>query len=162
MNLVSKEPKGDNVITSPYLFYRLRGSKNNIKWVKIPVVEVYLRSSSVEYTSIALVDSGSDRTFIQKQEADLLKLQPVRDNSGNLVTSEAVGAGGKIPCKIMVLPELTLRSKARPFCTFLGRQVWVPDNEGTIPLSILGRDTVFKRFDITFREGKQTIIFRRI
>jgi len=123
-------------------------------------VEVKLKSPSAEYGSIGLVDSGSDKTFIQKQEAELLSLQPVMRN-GEPLKSSATGAGGTLGCSIMLLPELKLMREGVPFCTFHSLQVWVPDEESAIPYSIIGRDTAFHRFEIAFDEGRKKITFKR-
>lgn len=155
----SPEEITDRVIVCKYLFYRLRSPKS-FTWIKLPLVEVKLKSASAEYGSIGLVDSGSDKTFIQKQEADLLSLKPImRDDKP--VRSSATGAGGNLDCTIMILPELRLMKEGVPFCTFRSLQVWVPDAESAIPYSIIGRDTAFHRFEIAFDEGRKKITFKR-
>ena len=149
----------DRRIVCDYLFYRLYSEKS-FMWVKLPLVEIKVRSKEVEYGSIGLVDSGSDKTFIQKQEADLLDLKPQKWGD-KTATGDAVGAGGEFPCDIMTLPELQLMKNGRPFCSFRGLTVWVPRTEAAIPYSIMGRDTAFKRFHITFSEGQKRITFSR-
>jgi hypothetical protein len=149
----------DNRIVCDYLFYQLRGEKSFV-WLRYPLVEVRVRSPQAEYGSIGLVDSGSDRTFVQKEEAVLLGLKPLM-NGDKPRKETAIGAGGELTCNLMTLPELQLMKHGRPFCSFRGLTVWVPDIESAIPYSIIGRDTAFKRFRITFDEGRRQIIFNR-
>jgi hypothetical protein len=149
----------DKKVVCEYLFYRLHGKKS-YNWVKLPLVEIKLRSAQAEYGSIGLVDSGSDKTFIQKQEADLLGLKSVM-RGDEPATGEAIGAGGELPCDIMTLPELQLMKHGMPFCSFRGLSVWVPKREGAIPYSIIGRDTAFRRFEIAFDEGRKRMTFKR-
>lgn len=147
-------------IECDYLLYRLRDTQS-FTWVRLPLVEIKVRSAQAEYGSIGLVDSGSDKTFVQKQEADLLGLKPQMDGDKPL-KAEAVGAGGEFPCDVMTLPELQLMKHGKPFCSFRGLSVWVPRTEGVIPYSIIGRDTAFRRFHITFQEGRKKVIFNRV
>jgi hypothetical protein len=149
----------DKKVVCDYLFYRLR-SGSSFAWVKLPLVEIKVRSGSVEYGTIGLVDSGSDRTFMQRQEADLLGLKPQMDGDKPL-TAKAVGAGGEFDCDIMSLPELQLMKHGRPFCSFRGLSVWVPRTESAIPYAIIGRDTGFRRFQVMFDEGRRRITFTR-
>ena len=147
-------------IVCEYLFYRYRNS-DSIRWVKIPLVEVRMKSSAVEYGSVALVDSGSDRTFVSRDEAQLLGLKPRTNRDGTPITSEAIGAGATFVCDIMILPEMWVMRHGEPFQDFHGMTVWVPRSSDDIPYTILGRDYVFKRFEISFHEGRRKIAFKR-
>ncbi len=148
------------VIECPYLYYPWR-RKEDTRWVKLPTVETYLRSPEAEFTSFALIDSGAIASFIQKEEADLLGLKPQKDAAGKEVTAEAEGAGGEFKCYETVVQELTVRKNGVPFHSYRGRQVLVPEKAETLPYSILGRDTIFKQFDITFRENNKLVVFKR-
>ncbi|MCW3975628.1 MAG: hypothetical protein NWE86_05225 [Candidatus Bathyarchaeota archaeon] len=48
----------------------------------------------------------------------------------------------------------------KKFCEFNNCNVRIPVKEGSIPYSVLGRDTIFKEFDISYRENAQQIVFR--
>lgn len=150
----------DKIVVCDYLFYRLRG-ESSFNWVRLPLVEIKVRSPNAEYGTIGLVDSGSDKTFMQKQEADLLGLKPLKWGD-ELAMGDAVGAGGEFPCDIMKLPELQLMKHGVPFCSFRGLNVWVPRTETAIPYAIIGRDTAFRRFEIAFNEGRKKVTFKRI
>ena len=149
-------------IVCKYLYYRDRTAEGEINLVKIPSVTIALKSESAWYKSFALVDSGAYTTFLQKEEADLLGLKNAKDPDGSDSEGEAVGAGGTFKCDIKVIPELTVMdNKERPFYTYRGIRVFVPKDSGRIPYPILGRDTIFRHFHITFREGQKDIVFRR-
>ncbi len=147
-------------IVCQYLYYKERYSSGEMRWVKLPVVAIDLKSEHAHYVTVALVDSGAERTFLQKQDAELLELTTVKNQDGTNKTAVALGAGARFTCDIMVVPELRLMKGNDSFHTFRSVQVWVPDDVDKIPISILGRDTVFRHFDITFQEGRKQISFR--
>ena len=124
------------VIVCDYLYYRLRGSES-VRWVKLPLVELK-KSPSAEYGSVGLVDSGSDRTFVPRQEAGLLGLKPQTVAGGTVRSAEALGAGGSFACDIMTLPEMSLMWHGHPFQDFHGMAVWVPRKNEDIPYTIIG------------------------
>lgn len=146
-------------IVCEYLYYKF-GSSKLTRWIKLPLVELRMKSPTVEYGSIGLVDSGSDKTFVPKEEADLLGLKPLMKGSKPM-TGEAVGAGGSFMCEIMILPEMRLMRHGVPFHSFHGLNVWVPQKTGDVPYSIIGRDSIFHGFEITFDEGRKRITFKR-
>ena len=149
------------VIVCDYLFYRLRASSET-RWVKLPLVEIRMKSPSAEHGSVGLVDSGSDRTFVPRQEAELLGLKPQTIAAGVNRSAEALGAGGSFACDIMTLPEMRLMWHGNSFQDFHGLAVWVPRKNGDIPYTIIGRDIVFKRFEISFNENRRKLTFKRI
>jgi|SRR5712692_824969 len=154
--------KGSNApIVCQYLYYKERHSSGEVRWVKLPVVAIDLKSQRAHYVTVALVDSGAERTFLQKQDAELLELKPLKNQDGTNRSAEALGAGATFTCDIMIVPELRLMKGDDSFHTFRSVQVWVPRDLDKIPISILGRDTVFRHFDITFQEGRKQISFRR-
>ncbi len=85
--------------------------------------------------------------------AEVLKLEEVE---GSL----AVGAGGSFETRIVRLPRLVLLKGSKAFCTFRGITVHVPCGEGRIPYCVLGRDYVFRRFTVIFRERDARVTLR--
>ena len=108
--------------------------------VRLPIVHVYLKSKAADFDTIALVDSGSDRTLIPREQAGILALNYAKNKEGKILKNETVGAGGTFICNIGMLPQLVLmkNSSAR---------------------AILGRDSIFKRFSVTFQENRHRILF---
>jgi len=150
----------DKVIVCDYLFYRFR-KRESYDWVKLPSVEIRLRSPAAEFNSFALVDSGSNVTLLMNQQAEILSLKPaIRD--GKPMTAEVTGAGGKFLADVFTIPELDAMKRDVPFAIFRGQQVYVPSQEEAIPYAILGRDTIFRRFVISFDDNHQKLIFRRV
>ena len=141
-------------IVCKYLAYKLSPSAKS-KFVRLPLVHVYLKSDNGTdlYTS-ALVDSGSTSTFLPAELASILGLK-------NLVDSSAVGAGGSFPTSLSKLALLQIW-KGVPFDSFRDVVVNIPQNIGAIPYMVLGRDTIFKHFDITFHENRLKIKFSRL
>ena len=106
-----------------------------------------------------LVDSGATATFIPKEIADLLDLIPIGDD---VVHQEASGAGGRFPTMPITLKRLTLVKNISPFAEFVEVPALIPDQDDVLPYVILGRDRVFKRFDITFQERRRKFVFDRL
>jgi predicted aspartyl protease len=105
-----------------------------------------------------LVDTGATTTFIPKEIADLLDLIPSGDN---VVHLEASGAGGRFPTTPVTLKRLTLVKNISPFAEFVEVPAMIPDQDDVLPYVILGRDRVFKRFNITFQERRRKFVFDR-
>lgn len=156
-------PKNKNSpIVCKYLYYRDHRASGDLILVKIPSVTVAMRSDGAFYKSFALVDSGSYTTFLQKEDDDLLRLESAKDTAGKDIVGHASGAGGKFECDVKIVPELSIMdNKEKVFHVYRGLQVFVPKEYGHIPYTILGRDTVFRHFHITFREGQKTIAFQK-
>ncbi len=149
-------------IVCRHLYYRDRTASGDLILVKIPSVTVSIRSEHAFYKSFTLVDSGSYTTFLQKEDDDLLRLKNAKDRTGKDITGHASGAGGRFECDIKIVPELSIMdNKEKAFHVYRGLQVFVPKDYGHIPYTILGRDTVFRHYHITFREGEKTIALQK-
>ena len=152
----------DSPVVCKYLYYRDHTVSGDLSLVRIPSITVAIRSERALYKSFALVDSGSYTTFLQKEDDDLLCLRNAKDRMGKDITGYANGAGGKFECDVKIVPQLSIMdNKEKVFHVYRGLQVFVPKDYGHIPYAILGRDTVFKHFHITFREGQKTIAFQK-
>jgi len=97
--------------------------------------------------------------LIPREQAGILALNYAKNKEGKILKNETVGAGGTFICNIGMLPQLVLMKNSSPFCTFRVIKVWVPENENVIPYAILGRDSIFKRFSVTFQENRHRILF---
>lgn len=144
-----------NVIVCKYLNYQYR--RNNILYtIRIPLVHIYLKSSNIEFETVGLVDSGATQTLIPKEIADTLQLDYKEE------TVDVEGAGATFPTRMAILARLKLLKNVTPFDSYTRIKVLVPERDGTLPYVILGRDYVFRRFDITFHENRQKMTFRKI
>lgn len=130
-----------------YLVYRFRGRP-----IFLPLIHVRLVSESNAITSIGLIDSGSTVTFLPFELAELLNVPHLQDNV------ESIGAGGPFPTFIAELHRLQLIKDTTIISNFPKLPVHVPTEPDRIPYVILGRDSIFERFDITFQEKKNGLI----
>jgi len=147
-------------IVCKYLSYRFTERDGSTRYIQLPLVHVILESRVDKIGTDALVDSGSTTTFVPKEIADAISLVP--SGSTEVVRAEAAGAGGRFPTDVVHLKRLTLIKNVTPFAQCVEILVHVPREEGRIPYTILGRDHVFPKFDITFHEKRRKFTFTRI
>jgi len=102
------------------------------------------------------VDTGATETLIPREIASLLALEYEKGEA------EVTGAGGTFPAQVARLKRLVLLKNVTPFAEFPQIRVIVPKPEGILPYVVLGRDYVFKRFDITFHENRQKLTFTTV
>jgi predicted aspartyl protease len=119
-----------------------------------------LESRTSAVATDGLVDTGATTTFIPREIADTIALIP--QGSEGERRQQASGAGGRFPTIPVKLKRLTLVKNASRFCEFVEVSALVPEEVGRLPYVILGRDYVFKKFDITFQENRHKFIFHRI
>ena len=100
-----------------------------------------------------LVDSGADITTISESTADLLNI-----DLATLPESYTNGIGGNnIPVKISIVTMVLQRGgEAYKFDT----RVQILD-DSKLKYELLGRDFIFSRFDITFRERNDRVEFMK-
>lgn len=147
-----------NKIVCKYLSY-LFTSNGESHYIRLPLVHTVLESRTDRIATDGLVDSGATATFIPREIADTISLLP----SGQLTSPmEATGAGGRFPTIPVKLKRLTLIKNVSPFCECVETPVLVTEEEGRLPYVILGRDHVFRRFNITFMENRRKFMFERI
>jgi len=123
----------------------------------LPLVHIRIESPEESIETDALVDSGATKTLIPKEIAELLPSLKYEERS-----IEVTGAGGLFSAKITKLKKLTLIKNVTPFANFVQVEVLVPDYEGILPYVVLGRDHVFRRFNIAFHEKRRKLIFTEI
>jgi len=144
-----------DTITCKYLTYRYLQ-----RFIRLPLVHIYLKAE-LEVQTDALVDSGSTTTFIPYEIAESIGLLP--EDRRDLPQGEARAASGEFKTYIVRLPILRVMKGKRPFDEFINIAVQVPQSENiSLPYVILGRDYIFKHFDITFHENRQKFTFRRL
>ncbi len=103
---------------------------------------------------MGLVDSGATNTFVPTDLAEVLGLQidPTK-------VQQSIGAGGgfdTVPFEVTI----DVLKGGNTIATFPDWRVLIPVNPAAIPYVVLGRDSVFMKFDITFRERMQRTILR--
>jgi predicted aspartyl protease len=117
---------------------------------------VELVSENETFTTIALLDSGATTTFIPYEMAGILGLVPEKPESGPVVT-----AGGDAPFFPAIVKKLAILVGGKILTEFSNIDVLVPAlPERDLPYVILGRDSVFKRFHITFKENVKKFVLK--
>jgi len=119
----------------------------------LPMVRVRLRGATGTWAkTAALVDSGSTATFVPPELAEIIGLRPT-------TPSGASGAGGEFDTNLAgtTIEVLTGGQVAAT----MKCEVHVPVDRGRIPFVVLGRDTIFLRYDITFRENQGILVLQR-
>ncbi|MEM3727793.1 MAG: retropepsin-like aspartic protease [Candidatus Bathyarchaeia archaeon] len=144
-------------VTCKYLFYRYTMRNGTVRTLLLPLVHVRIESPEEHIETDALVDSGATRTLIPKEIAEILPSLKYEEQR-----AEVTGAGGVFLARVTRLKKLTLIKNITPFAHFVEIEVLVPDHEGILPYVILGRDYVFRRFDITFHEKRRKLTFTEI
>lgn len=115
-----------------------------------------LVSENNAISSVGLVDSGSTVTFIPFELAEVLEVPHIKENV------KSIGAGGTFDTFITKLRHLQLIKASTIFSDFVNLPVHVPTEPDRIPYVILGRDSIFTRFEVTFRErSRRMILYHR-
>lgn len=100
----------------------------------------------------ALVDSGSSATLIETEIAEAVGFKPEGEKT-------ATGAGGKFQNWTTTV-DIEVLKGGRLVCQMKNIESYVPKEVGRIPYCILGRDSIFERWDIQFRERQQRMVLR--
>lgn len=132
-------------ITCDYLQYRLP----NGHMILLPLIQVELVSATENITTVALLDSGATLSFIPYEIAEMLDLLSTISPS----PIDVVTAGGISQFRCLRLRKLSLIAGGKIFSDFANFPTLIPSQTATdLPYAILGRDSVFKRFHVTFKE----------
>ena len=126
------------------------------KFFKLPLVHIRIKNGDISFKTDALIDSGATSTFMMAEFVDLLELQAKLAQASE---EDIVGAGGHIKARRIPLDSMSILKSNDVFCNMKNVSVLVPPL-GAIPFVVLGRDTVFREHDITFRENQRHLIFR--
>jgi hypothetical protein len=97
-----------------------------------------------------------------KEHAEILGLTFEKDKQGKELKSETQGAGSTFNCRIATIHQIMAMKNVTPFCVLQDVKVRVPETNEIFPYVILGRDYIFKRFDVAFHESRHKMSFTRI
>jgi len=121
---------------------------------RLPIIHIRIKHGDMAFQTNALIDSGANGTFIPLEFIDLLGITNPEE------TELTIGAGGTFNSYLLNLDSIECLKANEVFCSFNNFLVRVPSAYDIIPFVIMGRDSIFTSFDITFRENKQLIILR--
>ncbi len=96
-----------------------------------------------------------------QKEVEVSQMSVQASNSEEGKKHQAVGAGGMFGTYQVKIDKIEVLKGRFPFCSFENWAVLVPDKEGAIPHAVLGRDSIFRKFDVTYRENKEEMVFRK-
>ena len=117
------------------------------------MVNVKLVHKNQEIKTVALVDSGATSNFLPRELAEILDLDLSKE------PKDAVGAGGKFRNIDSLIGKCQLiKNKNSVFDEFTNLRTNVPVEPNTLPYMVLGRDSVFRKFNIRFMEIEEKII----
>lgn len=121
---------------------------------RLPLVHIRMKQGSISFRTDALVDSGATGTFIPLEIAEILEI-PLPQN-----IESALGAGGPFSTYSAQVELIQVLKGKEIFCEFRNLDVAVPTGKGAIPHCVLGRDSIFQRYDVTYREHMRHIVFK--
>ncbi len=156
-----KESATAQRITTDYLWLPAKLPSGELKNFLLPLVHIYLKSNTGgDINTDALIDSGANVTFIQYEIANIIGIAPKNLSAAQKIPVQVAGAiVNAVPIRVDILKII---KNVTPFYTFRGFAALMIPQEGAIPYSILGRDTIFRHFEITFCEKRRKMIFTRI
>jgi hypothetical protein len=131
-----------------YLFFVLDRRR-----IAFPLVHVRLRGRRGSLRTVALADSGATATFVPVELAREVGLPLSRG-------LPAGGGGGKFPTFEGRLSIEVLHG-GKVIHRFTRLPVSVPRGGGGIPYVVLGRDSLFRAFRLTFDEHRQRLVLVR-
>lgn len=122
--------------------------------IAFPLVHVRLNGRRGPLRTVALADSGATATFVPVELAREVGLRlkrgaPAGGGGGSFGTFE-----GKMSLEVL--------HEGRVIHRFHRLPVSVPQGGGRIPYMVLGRDSIFRAFTLTFDERKGTLLLRRV
>jgi len=128
------------------------------RWQFFPLIKIIIEEKKATGT-LALLDSGSTSTFIPRGLAEAIGLL---DDKEKIKKSESTGASGKFKTDVTKMKFLKLMKGDTVFDTFNSVLVYIPgEKEKDLPQVVLGRDYIFRRYDITFYESRKKIILTK-
>lgn len=125
-----------------YLLFNYKGVDRYL-----PMVHVLLKHKGIEIPSTALIDSGVTSPFIPLELARLLDIK--LENPNNNVA----GAGGDFQSYATFIGKLSVIKNLTTLAEFENLHIRVPAKEDGVPFVVLGRDSIFYKYDIKFQES---------
>lgn len=140
-------PGGERYVQDYLLFKMDRRS------IAFPLLHVRLRGKRGTLRTVALADSGATTSFMPVEIAEDLGL-PLRPGP------KAGGGGGDFTTFDTEV-NLEVLNRGRTIHRFHRLLVSVPREPGRIPYVVLGRDSIFRAFTLTFEERRARLVLRR-
>jgi len=136
-----------------YLSFRTASSPSLV--FKLPLVNIRIQHNGIAYKTLALIDSGATTTFLPTDAIGILNMDPKE-------TGHVTGAGGTFEAWKDHVDLIQVCKGSHIYCEMKHVPVQFPRNGGAVPYAVLGRDSIFKKCDVTFREDDQKVVFKHI
>ncbi|MDE1821828.1 MAG: hypothetical protein KGJ23_05245 [Euryarchaeota archaeon] len=121
--------------------------------VAFPLLHVRLRGRKGTLRTVALTDSGATSSFVPVEIAEEVGLR--------LTPGPTAGGGGGDFSTYDGHLSLEVLHRGRVIHRFPHLPVSVPREPGRIPYVVLGRDSIFQAFSLTFEERKGRLVLKR-
>jgi hypothetical protein len=132
------------------------------------MVHIRVKHGNDSFRTNALVDSGATTTFIPIELVNILGfgLKPEGETQDEEDVKkhpkyDAVGASGIFKTYRLPIESIQVLKGAKPFCELNGSTVVVPTKIGSLHYAVLGRDGIFRKHQVTFKELDEHVVFRR-
>lgn len=120
---------------------------------RLPLVHLRIKHNDISFRTVALVDSGATATFMPFDFIGMLNLAPKKEDA-------AIGAGGIFKIMKEKIDLIEIIKGREPVCELRLLEVSFPLYPNSIPYAVLGRDSIFQKYDVMFRENKKHVMFK--
>ncbi len=117
--------------------------------IYLPMVGVVMSHNDNILTTNGLVDSGSNITVVPLRLARLLKIELKEQDDS------VMGVGGSVNMHLAKVDGFTIIEEKMTLAKFDDQVIRVSTSENTARFIILGRNSIFRRFDIKFQETQK-------
>ncbi len=115
----------------------------------MPMLDVVMSHGDNTLAINALVDSGSNATIVPLHVAQLLEIKLKEQDDS------VMGVGGSVNMHLAKVDGFTIIEEKMTLAEFDDQVVHVPASKNTVLFVILGRNSIFRRFDIKFQETQK-------
>ncbi len=112
----------------------------------LPMLDVVMSRKNNTLKISGLVDSGSNITIVPLHVAQLLDIE-LKDQDDSVM-----GVGGSVTMHLAKVDGFTIIEEKMTLAEFDDQVVRVSATKNTADFIILGRNSIFRRFDIKFQE----------
>nr|MDO8099962.1 retropepsin-like aspartic protease [Candidatus Njordarchaeota archaeon] len=143
--------KREGTIVCRYLSFYDQRLKTTFR---LPLVHIRIKQGNVALKTDALIDSGATSTFIPLELAEVLTIELSKEKH------DFIGAGGTFSSYVAKVDLIEVLKGVTPFYEFKGILVTIPAAKGTLPYCVLGRDSIFRKYHIIFKENEEYTVFK--
>ncbi len=117
--------------------------------IYLPMVGVVMSHNDNILTASGLIDSGSNITIVPLRLARLLEIELKEQDDS------VMGVGGNVNMHLAKVDSFTIIEEKMTLAKFDDQVVRVSTSKNTSRFIILGRNSIFRRFDIKFQETQK-------